>query len=250
MTASLLPSPPPVPSRVLRVLLLQVRDHRGAEEHEQECFLGRLGIERDRLDCVNVVNAEVPSLAAAERADLVVLGGAGAHSAYVDYPFTAPLVELVQELVERDRPFFGSCFGHQFLGRALGGSVVHDAANEEIGTFELELTPEGRQDPLFHDLPPRFPVHLGHHDRIDRMPPGVFTLASTARCTQQVIRVAGKPVYGSQFHCEMTADDMRRRVMMYAADYLPGDDPLGELSKRLQPTPVADRLLARFVAEL
>jgi GMP synthase (glutamine-hydrolysing) len=197
-----------------------------------------------------VVYQEVPSVAAATSADLVVLGGAGAHSAYVDYPFTAPLSELVQELVERGRPFFGSCFGHQFLGRALGGSVVHDAANEEIGTFDLELTAAGRQDPLFRDLPERFPVHLGHHDRIERVPPGVLTLASTERCAQQVIRVAGKPVYGSQFHCEMTSEDMRRRVLMYAADYLPGEDPLGELSKRLHPTPVADRLLARFVAEL
>jgi GMP synthase (glutamine-hydrolysing) len=248
-TASLGP-PVAVAPRSLRVLLIQVRDHRGAEEHEQRCFLGCLGLERDRLDCVNVVSAEVPSTAATAAADLVILGGAGAHSAYVDYPFTASLVDLVRELVERDRPFFGSCFGHQFLGRAMGGTVVHDPANEEIGTFEVELTLEGRQDPLFHGLPASFPVHLGHHDRVDELPAEVLTLATTARCSRQVIRVAGKPVYGSQFHCEMTEQDMRERVMMYAADYMPGEDPLGELSRRLRPTPVADQLLARFVAEL
>src|SRR4051812_46706886 len=84
--------------RSARVLLLQVRDHRGAELHEQQCFLGRLGLDAERLSCVNVVGAAVPSTAEALRADLVVLGGAGAHSAYVDYPFTAPLAELVREL--------------------------------------------------------------------------------------------------------------------------------------------------------
>ena len=247
---------PPAPGsttaapRTMRVLLLQVRDHEGAELHEQQCFLDRLGLERERLECVNVAVEPVPAIAAATAADLVILGGAGAHSAYVDYPFTAPLIALVQELVERGRPFFGSCFGHQFLGRALGGTVVHDAAGEEIGTFDVELTAAGRRDPLFAGLPERFPVHLGHHDRIDRLPEGVETLASTERCAQQVIRVAGKPAYGSQFHCEMTDEDMRRRVLMYAAEYMPGEDPLGELSRRLRPTPVADRLLARFVAAL
>jgi GMP synthase (glutamine-hydrolysing) len=242
--------PVAVAPRSLRVLLLQVRDHRGAEEHEQRCFLDRLGIGRERLACVNVVSEPVPALGEALAADLVVLGGAGAHSAYVDYPFTAGLVDLVRELVTRDRPFFGSCFGHQFLGRAMGGTVVHDPENEEVGTFELELTADGRRDPLFADLPVRFPVHLGHHDRVDQLPAEVLTLASTPRCSRQVIRVAGKPVYGSQFHCEMTEQDMRERVLMYAADYMPGEDPLGELSRRLRPAPVADLLLARFVAAI
>jgi GMP synthase (glutamine-hydrolysing) len=248
---------PPVPGstsrsaqRRLRVLLLQVRDHVAAERHEQQCFLDRLGIERERLECVNVVAAPVPSSGAAARADLVILGGAGAHSAYVDYPFTEPLIGLIQELVARDRPFFGACFGHQFLGRALGGNVVHDPANEEIGTFDLDVTAAGERDPLFEGLPQRFPVHLGHHDRVDRVPEGVLTLASTGKCPQQVIRVAGKPVYGAQFHCEMTQQHMRERVIMYAGDYLPGDDPAGELGRRLRPTPVADQLLGRFVATM
>jgi GMP synthase (glutamine-hydrolysing) len=227
-----------------------VRDQAAAERHEQQCFVDRLGIARERLDCVNVVPEPVPTAARAARADLVVLGGAGAHSAYVDYPFTAPLVDLVNELVDAGKPFFGACFGHQFLGRALGGSVVHDPANEEIGTFDVDVTAEGRRDPLFEGLPERFPVHLGHHDRVDRLPPGVVTLAATDKCPHQVIRVAGKPVYGAQFHCEMTEQHMRERVLMYAADYLSGDDPLGQLARRLRPTPVADQLLARFVAAM
>ena len=254
MSATFAPSPAAPAAgpaaRKLRVLLLQVRDQVAAQTHEQQCFLDRLGLDRERLDCVNVVTDPVPTVERAAQADLVVLGGAGAHSAYVDYPFTEPLAGLLQELVGRSRPFFGSCFGHQFLGRALGGTVVHDAANEEIGTFDLALTEEGRRDPLFAGLPGHFPVHLGHHDRIDRLPAGVLTLGSTARCEHQVIRVAGKPVYATQFHCEMTEQHMRERVMMYAGEYLPGEDPLGELGKRLRPTPVADELLGRFVATL
>ena len=232
------------------MLLLQVRDQQAAEIHEQACFLDRLSLTPERLVSVNVVEVPVPSLAESLAYDVVILGGAGAHSAYLDYPFTEPLIDLVNELVERDRPFFGACFGHQFLGRALGGSVVHDPANEEIGTFEVELTPEGAKDSLFRDAPPRFAAHLGHHDRLDRVAPNLVTLASTARCAQQVVRVAGKPVYGAQFHCEMTEQHMRERVMMYAREYMSGDDPAGQVAKRLRPTPFADGLLARFMAEV
>src|ERR1044072_7883082 len=111
-----------------RVLLLQVRDKRAAELHEQQCFVDRLGLARKDLTCINVVARQVPSLSQALDSDFVSLGGSGAHSAYVDYPFTGPLVGLVQELVDQGRPFLGACFGHQFLGRALGGAVAHDRA--------------------------------------------------------------------------------------------------------------------------
>ncbi len=237
----------PAPSARMRVLLLQVRDQSAAELHEQQCFLDRLSLAPERLTAVNVVERAVPSLAAALATDLVVLGGAGAHSAYRDYPFTEPLVELVRALVARGRPFFGACFGHQFLARALGGTVVNDPANEEVGTFEVALTPEGESDPVFRGVPARFAVHLGHHDRIDVVPRGMVTLASSERCRQQAVRIEGKPVYGAQFHCEMTERHMRERVLMYAGDYLRGDDPAAELARRLRATPWADEILARFV---
>ena len=35
--------------------------------------------------------------------------------------------------------------------------------------------------------------------------------------------------------------------MMYAGEYMPGEDPLGELGRRLRATPFADGLLQRFV---
>lgn len=234
---------PPAFSAKARVLLLQVRDKRKAELHEQQCFVGRLGVARERLDCVNVVERAVPSVAEAATADLVILGG-GSHDAYRRYAFTEPLADLVRELVERHRPFFGACFGHQFLGIALGGTVVPDEEHKEVGTYELELTAAGEADPVLHGFPRRFTVQLGHHDRIDVLPPALVTLASSERCTHQLVRVPGKPVYGAQFHAEMTQQDMRTRVGLY-----PEYDPNGELVSRLRETPYADTLLARFVAE-
>ena len=149
--------------------------------------------------------------------------------------------------VDEAVPFFGSCFGHQFLGRTLGGTVIADPAAEEVGTFEVSLTADGAVDPLFEGVPTSFPAHLGHHDRIALVPPELVTLAVSERCSCQAVRVPGKPVYGTQFHAEMTERHMRERLMMYPGDYLPADDPASELDRRLRSTLEVDSLLSRFV---
>lgn len=234
-------------SGALRVLLIQVRDREKALMHERLCFLERLGIEPSRLHSINVAEGPVPRISELGRFDLVLLGGAGTHAAYQEYPFTEPLTDLVRALVERRRPFFGSCFGHQFLARALGGEVELDLEGEEVGTFEITLTSEGLEDELFQGYPRSFPVHLGHHDRVTVLPERLITLAASDRCPHQVVRVPGLPIYGTQFHCEMSEGHMRERLMMYADEYLGGEDSLSALDRRVRETGLVDGLLSRFV---
>lgn len=231
----------------LQVLLLQVRDHLPALAHEQLCFLDRLGLAPEQLLPVNLVEQALPPWSEVSAADLVVLGGAGSHSAYRDYPFTEPLMELLRRLVEDGRPLFGSCFGHQLLARALGGSVVCDPVAAEVGTFDVVLNEAGLGDPLFADLPASFPAHLGHNDQVCELPPGLISLASSARCRHQIVRVPGRPVYATQFHCELSIEAMRERLQMYRNGYLREDEEEAEVAARFRPTPVADSLLRRFV---
>jgi GMP synthase (glutamine-hydrolysing) len=111
----------------------------------------------------------------------------------------------------------------------------------------VELTDEGRADPLLEGFPARFIAQLGHHDRIGELPADLVVLARSERCAAQAVRIPGKPVYGSQFHSEMTVEHMRARLLMYRDEYLPpGADPaiLGGL---LAPSPEAEGLLDRFL---
>ena len=178
---------------------------------------------------------------------MVIVGGAGAHSVTEDYPFSEPLAEVVHGLIEEARPFFGSCWGHQFLGRILGGTVVTDEAAKEVGTYDAFLTDDGRRDPLTADLPERFAVQLGHKDQIVAAPSGLVTLASTERCRHQLVRVAGKPAYGSQFHSEMSEADMRARVRVYRSYLEGGEEAVAAFDSQLRPSPEADGLLDRFL---
>ena len=229
-----------------RVLLLQVRDEPRAEEQERLCFLEAAELRPERLTCQNLVLEPRLAWARVRDFDAVMVGGAGAHTVTADYPFSQPLRETLLRLVDEQRPLFASCYGHHALVDALGGVVVTDHTTGEVGTFEVELTEIGRDDPLFAGLPPRFAVQLGHHDRVDRLPEGLVELAASDRCRCQALRAPGRPVYSTQFHSEMTKEHMEARLMWYRASYLPGMAMPEEVSRRLAPSDEAAVLIRRF----
>jgi GMP synthase (glutamine-hydrolysing) len=231
----------------LRVLVLQVRDDPAAERQEQDCFVRTSGLEADRFRFLNLLEVAVPGVGELRDAEVLVLGGAGAHSVTERHRFTPPLAELVRRWVDEGRPLLGSCFGHQFVAQALGGEVVVDAERAEVGTFDLNLTEAGRRDALFAGLPDRFPVQLGHRDRVVRLPAGALELARTAACPNQCFRLAGKPVWGCQFHVEMDEHAVLERAALYRGTYAPGPEGIDRLAARLRPSPEASSLFARFL---
>jgi GMP synthase (glutamine-hydrolysing) len=115
-----------------------------------------------------------------------------------------PEKQLVGELMRRGTPMLGVCFGSQLLAEAAGAQVRR-AAQPEIGWHEVELTPEGRADPLLGFLPERFESLQWHHYEW-LLPPGAVALARSARCLQ-AFRLADRPVWGVQFHPEVTEAD-------------------------------------------
>ena len=230
-----------------RALLLQVRDEPRAEEQERLCFLEAAELPPDRMTCHNLVEEPRLPWSRVREHDVVMVGGAGAHTVTDSYPFSAGLRETLLRLVDEGRPLFASCYGHHALVDALGGAVVTDHTTGEVGTFDVELTEAGRCDPLFVGLPARFAVQLGHHDRVDRLPTGLVELAASERCPFQALRATGLPVYSTQFHSEMTMEHMTARLMWYRASYLPGRATPEEISRVLRPSDEAALLIRRFL---
>jgi GMP synthase (glutamine-hydrolysing) len=120
-------------------------------------------------------------------------------------PWLRPEKQLVQQLLRRGIPMLGVCFGSQLLAEAVGG-VVRPAQGAEIGWNEIELTPEGRVDPLLGFLPERF-VGFGYHHYEWLLPPGSVALARSAACLQ-AFRLDDRPFWGIQFHPEVTLADL------------------------------------------
>jgi len=231
----------------LRLVLLQVRSEVISLRQEQSCFIERCRVARRQFRFINVVDEPELHWRDVEDAHAVIIGGAGAFSVTKEHPFTAPLRDVVKQLIDADRPVFGACWGHQFLADLGGGTVIEDKERSEVGTFPIELTPDGRVDPLFEDFPDRFHVQLGHNDRVSELGAGWLDLARSQICPAQAIRLKDKPVYGTQFHSEMDEERLRERLLVFLQDYVGGENEYQEILRRLRPSIEADRLLQLFL---
>ena len=99
-------------------------------------------------------------------------------------------------------PFLGVCLGHQMLADALGGRVER-MAEAEVGILEVELTEDGRADPLLAGLDRKVTCLQWHGCAVTELPEGGVTLASSDVCAIQSFRV-GRHAWGIQYHVEQT----------------------------------------------
>ena len=232
----------------LRVRLIQIRERPAVVEEEQASFAERCGLPRDAFVVTNALRDPLtPDLL--DNVDAVMIGGAGAYSVTETYPWTQGLIDLCLACAERQTPLFGSCWGHQFIARAFGGTVINDPERAEMGTHTVDLTDEGRRDPLFATLPARLVTQMGHHDRVSVLPESAVELAETPVAPYQAFRLRGLPIYGTQFHSELDMETERSRLVTYRPYYPEMQDEAvyQATMDALRPSPDADDLLRRFL---
>ena len=232
----------------ITVRLLQVRLIPEIEAEEYTTFLQRTGLSSHQLLATNVLKEPLRTRAL-DGIDAVIIGGAGAYSVTHTYSWTKDLTRLVQQIYRRHIPLFGSCWGHQFIARAFGGSVIHDPERVEIGCLPVQLTDAGRNDELFGGFPGEFMANMGHHDRIERLPKGAVELATSSISAYQAFRIIGRPIFGTQFHSELNADTERARLYAYRDHYpiLQDEKSFQSIIRTLRPTTEVDGLLNLFL---
>ncbi len=234
----------------IRILLLQARhDDDPAKAEEVRSFAHRCGVAEHQIISHDLLTGP-PSLARLRRHDALMVGGSGEF--YVSkrhLPHYARLLDFLVEVVDVGHPTFASCFGFQCMVEALGGEVVHDPDNTEVGTYELTLTAAGRQDSLFGTLPPTFLAQLGRKDRAADHLNGFPTLAASTRAPVQALRIPGKPIWASQFHPELDRETNLGRFDRYLEGYASVMTPEGlqQTLDTFHPSPEANDLLKRFL---
>ncbi len=116
------------------------------------------------------------------------------------YPYLVGVESAIRRAVEEDIPYLGLCLGGQLLAHALGAPVKrHSRAS--IGFYEVQLTEEGKADPLFRGLPGYQQVIHWHEDTFD-IPKDAVQLATNAHTENQAFRY-GRRAYGTQYHIEV-----------------------------------------------
>ncbi|MCP4808836.1 MAG: type 1 glutamine amidotransferase [Proteobacteria bacterium] len=208
-----------MPRRKYRFTLLQARNPGDrVRQEEREQFAARMHITPAQVQTVCMLEDDL-SISLLSETDMLLVGGSGEYSVRDQHDGIKRAKDFLAEVADRGFPMFASCFGFQLLVDGMGGRVEKDEENAEVGSFHLELTDAGREDPVFSSLGGKFVGQLGHKDRAMVMPEGVDNLAFSELCPHQALRVHGKPVYAAQFHPELTWLDNRGRFERYMDDY-------------------------------
>ena len=167
-------------------------------------------------------------------ADAVILGGSG--DLYFDgglgsgddaimrsRHFAQMHLPLFAYLKMNKIPTLGICFGHQMLAFVQGVQILNDAQQAKVGSHEVVLTKEGRNDPLFKGIPSQFTAQYGHRDSLSTLPEGAVLLAYGEQCFYSALTF-GFNQYSLQFHPELTEKDMRTRSAADPTYLPPGSD--------------------------
>jgi GMP synthase-like glutamine amidotransferase len=137
---------------------------------------------------------------------------------------------FLRDALTQDVPVVGVCLGAQMLARAAG-AWVGPALEPEVGWFDVELTPEGRNDPVLGVLPPRTATFQWHSYTFG-VPEHATELARSALCTQ-AFRV-GDRAWGIQFHAEVTLPMVRTWTAEESDELpVPVDEFLAETERRI-----------------
>jgi GMP synthase (glutamine-hydrolysing) len=241
---------------MLPFLLLASRAEDAAAEDEYAAYLKYGGLEERELRRVRLEAAPLPALDLSGFSGVIVGGSPFTSSdppgqkSPVQHRVERELSALLDELVARDFPFLGACYGVGTLGKHQG-AVIDRTYGEPLGAVEIELTDDGVRDPLLQGLPRTFTAFTGHKEAVSSLPPHAVLLARAATCPVHMFRIRTN-LYATQFHPELDADGLVTRIDIYRhAGYFPPDsaEELMDNARRFtvtEPMTVLKNFVARY----
>jgi GMP synthase (glutamine-hydrolysing) len=135
------------------------------------------------------------------------------------YPFLKDEIAFIQKALKEKIPILGICLGSQLLAKAAGAKVVKSPV-KEIGWYNIQMTDQGKGDPLFKGFREDEPIYHWHGDMF-HIPANGTLLATAPGCPHQALKV-GRNAYGLQFHVEVTDKSIKEWCDEYIENDLPG----------------------------
>jgi len=149
---------------------------------------------------------------------LVVMGGPQSPIRIEEHPYLRAEINLISAMIVRNKPVVGLCLGAQLIAEALGART-QKSPEKEVGIFPIQLTNDGRRDPVLKGFSAEFDVVHWHND-MPGIPDGAILLARSAGCPHQAFRF-GDRTYGFQFHMEPTRESIVPLLENAAGDLAP-----------------------------
>ena len=115
--------------------------------------------------------------------------------------------KVVEEILSKGIKVLGICYGHQLLGKILGGRVGRSPRPEFGPTRVRILAPRG----VLEGFPSEITVWMSHHDAVLDPPPGSIVLATSEGSPVAAFEV--KDAYGVQWHPEVSHSELGRELL-------------------------------------
>ncbi|MCI0639388.1 MAG: glutamine-hydrolyzing GMP synthase [Gemmataceae bacterium] len=113
------------------------------------------------------------------------------------------------KIFELNVPVLGICYGMQLACHLMGGKV-QPAATREFGRAHLKVY---EMDGLFAGVPEETIVWMSHGDQVQVVDKNFVPLAATETCPVAALRHRTRPVFGLQFHPEVSHTAYGSRIL-------------------------------------
>ena len=113
------------------------------------------------------------------------------------------------EILDMGLPVLGICYGLH-LACELLGSKVRRAESREFGRTAMTVN---SPHPLLHGVPEKTAVWMSHGDIVTELPDDFVSLAKTEHCPLTAVSHKTKPLFGVQFHPEVTHTPCGNQVL-------------------------------------
>jgi GMP synthase (glutamine-hydrolysing) len=117
-------------------------------------------------------------------------------------------------------PVLGICYGMQLACEALGGNVTNAPARE-YGRTRCRFS---HDSPLFSGLPDEADVWMSHGDQVAKVSEEFDSLAKTSTCPIAAVKHRSRPIFGLQFHPEVTHTTFGSTVLRNFLTFVCGCD--------------------------
>ncbi|CAO2815765.1 unnamed protein product [Amaranthus hypochondriacus] len=135
-----------------------------------------------------------------------MLGEEGSCSdAHSNHLWIIRLLNLLITLDSFNKKVLGICFGHQILGRSLGGKIGRASTGWDIGLRTIRFSPSSNKLLTAHKIPAMLNIIECHQDEVLELPPKVEVIGRSNKTSIEMFKY-GDHMMGIQGHPEYNKD--------------------------------------------
>jgi GMP synthase-like glutamine amidotransferase len=112
------------------------------------------------------------------------------------------LLRFIRALAENKIQTFGSCFGHQAIAVALGGTVAVSSKGWGLGTAKTHFD---KTAPWMIPSHAALTLYAAHQEQVTSLPEGAVVLGGDEFCPIGAFQI-GSTIFATEYHPEMTPD--------------------------------------------